>query len=335
MEFDIIIVGAGPSGCASAIELCKMGYKTCIVEKKSRIGIPVQCAEYVPMGIFNEVKVGNEVFKKKINNLIIHCENEEFRLRMPGYVINRENFDLNLAIQSIKRGAKIFVKSCFLSKKKKQAIINGLGKVKYNFIIGADGPKSSFSGVKQKLMFGYQGTYPLKYETDDAHIYFNDYIERGYGWFFPKSSSANVGISLPLHKKNYAFNILNKFAEKMKNDGFIENAPLRITSGYIPIGGVVKSNENDVILVGDAGGFTHPLTGGGIFTGVISGKCSAEYIKMKMDNYDITFEDVWKMHLGRFLYRGLKMRNVFDDLWGKIDLKDLVRKTWLGDIDVR
>ncbi|MBC7865832.1 MAG: NAD(P)/FAD-dependent oxidoreductase [Bacteroidia bacterium] len=40
-QYDVIILGAGPAGCATAISLCKKGFKTIILDKKSVSAQPV------------------------------------------------------------------------------------------------------------------------------------------------------------------------------------------------------------------------------------------------------------------------------------------------------
>ena len=46
-NYDIIIVGGGPSGSMSAYEVAKAGYDVCILEKTKKIGHPVRCGEAV------------------------------------------------------------------------------------------------------------------------------------------------------------------------------------------------------------------------------------------------------------------------------------------------
>ncbi|MFX1563524.1 MAG: FAD-dependent oxidoreductase [Promethearchaeota archaeon] len=45
----IIIVGGGPAGASTAIAAARNGAKVTIVDRKTNIGIPVQCGESVPV----------------------------------------------------------------------------------------------------------------------------------------------------------------------------------------------------------------------------------------------------------------------------------------------
>ena len=46
-NYDVIIVGGGPSGCMAAIEIAKAGLSVCILEKDRDIGMPVRCGEAI------------------------------------------------------------------------------------------------------------------------------------------------------------------------------------------------------------------------------------------------------------------------------------------------
>ena len=44
MDYDVVVVGAGPAGCLAAKYAAKNGAKTLIIEEHASIGSPVQCA---------------------------------------------------------------------------------------------------------------------------------------------------------------------------------------------------------------------------------------------------------------------------------------------------
>ena len=46
-NYDVIIVGGGPTGSMAGIEISKLGYSVCILEKTRDIGYPVRCGEAV------------------------------------------------------------------------------------------------------------------------------------------------------------------------------------------------------------------------------------------------------------------------------------------------
>ena len=55
MDYDVVVVGAGPAGCLAAKYAAKNGAKTLIIEEHASIGSPVQC-EVVPDGGFHPTR---------------------------------------------------------------------------------------------------------------------------------------------------------------------------------------------------------------------------------------------------------------------------------------
>ena len=47
-ECDILIIGAGPAGTSAAKAAAQTGLKVMIAERRGTVGVPVQCAEYIP-----------------------------------------------------------------------------------------------------------------------------------------------------------------------------------------------------------------------------------------------------------------------------------------------
>ncbi|MEM0493600.1 MAG: FAD-dependent oxidoreductase, partial [Candidatus Thermoplasmatota archaeon] len=45
IKCDVLVVGAGPAGCAAARSAAKNGAKTIFIDKKKEVGVPVLCGE--------------------------------------------------------------------------------------------------------------------------------------------------------------------------------------------------------------------------------------------------------------------------------------------------
>jgi len=86
-------------------------------------------------------------------------------------------------------------------------------------------------------------------------------IPAGYGWIFPKDKVANVGLGLDPSFGVDVISALKRFVQELVQEGFIENGVLKRTGGWIPADGLLEVLRGKVMLVGDAGGFCHPITG--------------------------------------------------------------------------
>ena len=57
MSYDVIVIGAGPAGCAAATECARQGLSTLCIEEHGTIGYPVQCAGLLSDKAFAECRV--------------------------------------------------------------------------------------------------------------------------------------------------------------------------------------------------------------------------------------------------------------------------------------
>ena len=45
---DVAVVGAGPAGTTAARVVAKQGYRTVVIDRRSKVGVPIQCGELIP-----------------------------------------------------------------------------------------------------------------------------------------------------------------------------------------------------------------------------------------------------------------------------------------------
>jgi geranylgeranyl reductase family protein len=140
------------------------------------------------------------------------------------------------------------------------------------FRYGAFGVRAYFRGVKNL--------------TSRIEIHCDRSMLPGYGWVFPTGEdSANVGVGISsrhLKKKDirHLFQIFveeNPFVkERLKPARMLENS---FQGCPIPLGTFFRRRSHqNVLLVGDAGGFADVLTGEGIYFALRSGECAAEAV---------------------------------------------------------
>jgi flavin-dependent dehydrogenase len=56
-ECDVLVIGAGPAGCCAAERAAAAGARVLLVDKRRQIGLPVQCAEFVPWQLGQHVPI--------------------------------------------------------------------------------------------------------------------------------------------------------------------------------------------------------------------------------------------------------------------------------------
>ena len=113
MDHDAIIIGAGPAGLFSAIELAKGDHDVRIVEEHNTIGEPDHCAGLLSTSGLKRLglKVPNHVIQNTVSGAKIYSPSGHSifveRGRNEAKVIDRRKFDKWLAEKAKEVGAKI------------------------------------------------------------------------------------------------------------------------------------------------------------------------------------------------------------------------------------
>ncbi len=106
---DVVVIGAGPAGASAAAAAATHGLEVLVLERKDTIGAPVQCAEYVPAGFIGGLDCKTpSICAQKISAMQTFIEYRlERQTAAPGFIINRDAFDLMLADRARKSGAAL------------------------------------------------------------------------------------------------------------------------------------------------------------------------------------------------------------------------------------
>ena len=287
MSYDVIVIGAGPAGGISASIIAKKGFSVLVIEKRKKVGVPVQCAEAVSQKSFAEnlIKPTKAWIKLKVKgSKFMVPSGDYFYVTLPGYSIDRAKFDQWLMKGAVENGAELKINSRAFGLHKRAK--NWLIKTKSNgktstfegkLIIAADGASSSVAkelGLIRKREF--QKAVGYKFRTEDV-----DYPERerlsfylgtdfkGYGWVFPRGDEWNIGVG------GYGNNnkILKQFLKFLKVD---PTKRTNASAGIVPHHYVLETLAKDgVMVVGDAAGLANPIFEGGIHAALTSGRYAA------------------------------------------------------------
>ena len=111
-----------------------------------------------------------------------------------------------------------------------------------------------------------------------------------------------------------------KLKEFLKEFNINENQILDKQAGVIPIfDPKIKSQKDNIFLVGDAAGQVKATTGGGIIQGLIAAKCLHDAII-----YDNDYSNVWRQKIGKELLAHLIARKIMNKFKFK-DWNELVK----------
>ena len=286
-KYDVIIVGAGPSGCSCAFELKKYNLNVLLIDKYTfprhkpcAGGITIKALHHLPINI-------NHLIKHTAKKMIFSFDDKK-KVKLSHetgscVMVIRDEFDNYFFNETLKKGVD-FKKSKEISSINYHGStisINIDGEIyQSSYLIGADGANSVVRKLTSNLkfnnpVFAYEGIVE-KNDNDDIPTEFI-FTKTGYAWIFPKDNHYNVGLgNLITNKKikKLTKQDLFEFVKSKFNSRTIKN----ITAFPIGTEGIDYQSINNILLVGDAAGLAESLLGEGIYNAILSGKYAAKSI---------------------------------------------------------
>ncbi len=306
---DIAVIGAGPIGCYTGYLLAKSGHKVAIYERKSKIGLPIQCtgvltSEFDKLGIPRDSFVINT-----IERIAVASPRGTVSFRQKDYIICREKMDNYLADLARKERVKIFLGHNFLRQEEGSIVLfdtvrKAEKRINPDIIIGADGPFSctakafGFYHPERKNYLGVQAVVEGKFAPQVIQTFFGKDICPGlFAWIVPESSSrARAGLAALNNSQDHFKEFLRKNNLTVKE----------MQGGIIPLyHPKQKLHIKNCYLVGDASGYVKATTLGGLVPGLQQAEILAECINTVKD-YETEIEPVRKQ-----MNLHLKMHNIF------------------------
>jgi geranylgeranyl reductase family protein len=288
--WDVIVVGAGPAGCAAAYDLATAGRSVLLLDK-SNFPRHKACAGGLTRKAQQALRYSIEpVVRESFSRM--HLEDGErnvvLKSRMPiCFMTVREELDLYCWRQTLAAGAHFQKISPILGVDRLAegvALLTREETFRGRYLVAADGANGQLRRICGQGSWFSQG-FALEVQTEPGadHALTFDFspLGDGYGWIFPKGDHWNVGLYSRLSSSGLTKRHLSEYVQAA-----VGKAPTGpITGQYLGLGAgagqgdFVRGDLRDrVLLVGDAGGFSDALTGEGIYGALHSGQAAAQAI---------------------------------------------------------
>lgn len=286
MNYDVIIVGAGPGGLNCAKTLADSRLKILVLEKKPVIG-PKVCAGGLFRKAIDYLDLPYDLLNSRHNTLHIHWGKKARVVKSDKdfiHTIDREILG-QWQLSRLKGHNNITVRtdSRFDKADNDHVYVDGI-KFGYRFLVGADGSNSRVArhlekknlkpkSKKKDMAFHY--IVPTR-GFKNLEIHNNPRLfSAWYAWVFPHKNSASIGSGGDpnyISGKKVIENFHAWAKEKRINlaDATYEAFPINYDYTGHEFG--------NIFLIGDAGGFASGLTGEGIYQALISGQEAARKI---------------------------------------------------------
>ncbi len=305
MTYDVIVVGAGPSGSIAAHDCAKMGLNTLILEKYE---LPREkpcggAVMYRGLRILDG-RIPRSIVERKIYGLrfILSKDNEaEFISdKLIGITVFRDKFDEFLARRAETAGAELLdskrVVDATVSSKSAVVKLADGEEFRGNFLLGADGVNSIVSralglrprrkdltkvglGMEADFHVGEQGV--LKATNGNPSVLEICPVEGrvSYGWVFPKKEHLAIGIAGSAAQMQSLRPTFDEFCKQTENRLGVQLSLEKRRTFFLGGDGLRSKNVTQrAILIGDAAGFVDPMMGEGIAYAMQSGACAATVI---------------------------------------------------------
>ncbi|MDN3353996.1 geranylgeranyl reductase family protein [Actinomadura sp. DC4] len=317
-EADVIVVGAGPAGSATAYHLAQAGLDVLLLEKTSFPREKVCGDGLTPRATKQLIKMGVDLDAPGwIRNKGLRIIGGGVRLELPwpdlasypdyGLVRTRMDFDQILAERAVAVGVKLRMNTSVTGPiVDDNGRITGViaktsdGEARFTapLVVAADGNSTrlSLSMGLRKRDDRPMGVAVRRYYTSPRHD--DDYLESwlelwdgerllpGYGWVFGVGDgTSNVGLGLlntseAFKNVDYRGLLKSWLAGMPEEWGYVEeNATGPVRGAALPMGfNRTPHYTRGLLLVGDAGGMINPFNGEGIAYAMESAEMAAEII---------------------------------------------------------
>ncbi len=315
-RYDVVVVGAGPAGSMAARTCAEGGLSTLLIEEHGTIGLPVQCAGLLSIPAFEECRVSRRPVLHEVYGAVVQGPGDT-RLSFQAetsraVVVDRALLDREMAAAAADAGAEVQVRTACCGISGDRVFTRGAGagqEIAFSLLIAADGPGSMIVrrlgfGRPRYILSGLQADLPYA-EWDDRVVgLFPSASPEFFGWVIP-TGHGHVRMGLAGTR-----DIRERFRQFTREH---HASRVAISTGAIPLGPLLRTSGQRVMVVGDAAGLAKPTSGGGIYTGVRSAKHAAATaiscceVGCYDDSSLATYERAWKADFGRELAIGLSL----------------------------
>jgi geranylgeranyl reductase family protein len=309
---DVLVVGAGPAGSATALHLARGGARVLLADrarfprdKPCGGGVTGRALKHAPCSIEPVVEDAVRTFELRL----AYGRRFERRCAEPLVLMTqRRRLDSFLAERAAAAGAMFVdgarVEDMSAANGHVTARMDGRP-VRAAFVVGADGANGVVArsiGLGEDIVRGValEGNAPWELLDERRYrgraVFDVGVVPGGYGWIFPKRDHANVGVG---GWGAEGPRLRGRLARLAASYGLPLSALSEVKGHRLPTrrpGGSVAAGR--VLLVGDAAGLVDPLSGDGIYEAFVSARLAADSILAgELTSYQPALEAALDRHL--------------------------------------
>ncbi len=334
--YDVIVIGGGPVGSYVAYKLAGMGYDVVVLEQKEKLGGRVCCAGIISQACVNSFAIEDSVVLRRVSSARLFSPSGRllrlWRQKTQACIVDRAAFDMAIVNWAQGKGAQYVLNSSV------RDIEVGDDGVRVE--VTRQGEKSNFearaaviatgfgSRLAEGVGLGKIGDFIMgvqaeveTIDVDEVEVYFGQEVAPGFfAWLVPTApAKALVGL---LSRRNPGL-YLKKLLSSLLAQGKVVSDEAEVNHRGISLKPLPRTYSRRLVVVGDAAGQVKPITGGGIYYGLLCADIAANNLHRALGDNDLSarnlasYEREWKKKLGRDLKIGYYARKLYEHLSDK------------------
>lgn len=335
-QYDVVVVGGGPSGAAVARDIAAADFRVAILERDRNIGQPVQCSGLVTERTLAAAGISPAIAHNQLVGAAIHAPSgARYDIggdRVHAYVLDRTRFDLGMMIQALDLDVDVHpgTRVVDISRERDRLYLtvetnHAIHEFSSRLVIGADGPRSIVAQflklpppVEVLRARGADVRLPASLASDQVLIFTGERYAAGFfAWVIPLGGD-RYRLGWGTSRAGSAQTLRNLTDDYSDIFGGMEI--LSQTGGLIPLGPRPVTSGAGGMVVGDAAGQAKATSGGGLFTALTCARYCAQTALDALRANDFSAEKLssydrdWRADIGVELEHATALRSAYREL---------------------
>lgn len=317
--FDVAVIGAGPVGSRVARNMAELGFSTVVFDRKKRLNEPVCCTGIVSREFVEKYGIDDKVIYRDANSASIYSPSGTLlhvqRDAPQASILDRAGLNDYLGKLAMDKGAEYVLDSRVTGIEKTDDSVKlntetREGKkliVEARVIVIAGGFGSKLTemaglGKAGDFAMGVQAEVEAR-NLEEVQVFLGNRLAPGFfGWLVPTTQGRALA---GLITRNNTSRYMKKFLSVLADNGSISGRKPNVSFAGVALKDIRKTSTDRILVAGSAAGQVKPLTGGGVYFGMLCADIATETLKRALEADNLTakclanYDKEWKKVIGR------------------------------------